>query len=33
MAFKSPEELGCETAELLAKLCNLSLLTAAVPED
>lgn len=33
MAFKNPEELECETAELLAKLFNLSLQTAAVPED
>lgn len=33
MAVKSPEELECETAELLAKLCNLSLQTAAVPEN
>lgn len=32
MAFKSPEELECETTELLAKLYNLSLQTAAVPE-
>lgn len=33
MAFKSPEECECETAELLAKLYNLSLQTATVPED
>lgn len=33
MAFRSPEDLECETAEVLAKLYNLSLQTAAVPED
>lgn len=32
MAFKSPEELECGTAELLAKLYDLSLQTATVPE-